>query len=328
MIHRVLVGLAAAVVLFSGTSLRAEIWPVKPITIVVPFPAGGPIDATTRIVAHGLTAKLGQTVVVENVGGAAGSIAAGKVANASPDGYTLATGVFGTHVANAAVYKLSYDVQKDFEPVALISSNPILIVARSAVPADNLKELIAWLKANPGKATQGTSGVGSVGHLAGAMFQKETGTQYLFVPYRGLAPAMQGLMAGAVDLMFDTPATSLPQLKSGRIKAYAVMAKDRLEAAPEIPTVDELGFPGLHILTWTGFFAPRGTPQDVVKRLNAAVVEVLADPAAQKKLAEVGQTIYPPNQQSPEALAALQAADIKTWWPIIKAASINAARSN
>ena len=328
MTHRMLLGLTAAIALLGCAGLRAETYPAKPITIVVPFPAGGPIDATTRIVANGLTAKLGQTVVVENVGGAAGSIAAGKVAIANPDGYTLATGVFGTHVANAAVYKLNYDVQKDFEPIALISSNPILIVARSSVPANNLKELIAWLKADPDKATVGTSGVGSVGHLAGAMFQKETGTQYLFVPYRGLAPAMQGLMAGTVDLMFDTPATSLPQLKSGRIKAYAVMAKDRLDAVPEIPTVDELGFPGLHVLTWTGFFAPKGTPQDIVRHLNAAVVEVLAEPAVQKKLAEVGQTIYPASQQSPEALAALQAADIKTWWPIIRTASISAAGPN
>ena len=208
MVNRMLTCLIATAALSMAglKDLQAQpAYPSRPITIVVPFPAGGPIDSTTRIVANGLSGKLGQTVVVENVGGAAGSIAAAKVANAAPDGYTLATGVFGTHVANAAVYKLSYDVQKDFKPVALISSNPILIVARSGVPANNLKELIAWLKADPGKATQGTSGVGSVGHLAGAMFQKETGTSYLFVPYRGLAPAMQGLMAGTVDLMFDTP---------------------------------------------------------------------------------------------------------------------------
>lgn len=297
-------------------------YPERPITIVVPFAAGGPIDTTTRIVADKMKDTLGQPIVVENVGGAAGSIAAGRVAKANPDGYTLMTGIWGTHVANGAIYKLSYDVQKDFEPVALISSNPLLIVSSKKTPAKDLAELIAWLKANSGKATQGTSGIGSVGHLAGVFFQKMTGTQFSFAPYRGLAPAMQDLIAGNVDLMFDTPATSLPQVGSGTIRAYAVTAKTRIASAPNIPTVDEAGLPGLHVSTWTAFFAPKGTSKEIVARLSGAALAALADPEVQKRLAQVGQDVYPRERQTPESLASLQDEEIKRWWPIIKDAKI------
>lgn len=302
--------------------VMAQDYPVRPITIVVPFAAGGPIDTTTRIFADKIKDTLGQPIIVENVGGAAGSLAAGRVAKAAPDGYTLMTGIWGTHVANGAIYRLDYDVQKDFVPVSLVSSNPLLIVASKKVPADNLRELIEWLKANPGKANQGTSGIGSVGHVGGVFFQTMTGTTFNFVPYRGLAPAMQDLTAGNIDLMFDTPATSLPQVRSGNIKAFAVTATTRIASAPTIPTVDEAGLPGLHILTWTALFAPKGTNPAIVARLEAAMKTALADPEVQKRLASVGQDVYPPEMRSAAALAKLQKDDIAKWWPIIKDAGI------
>jgi len=302
--------------------VMAQDYPVRPITIVVPFAAGGPIDTTTRIFADKIKDTLGQPIIVENVGGAAGSLAAGRVAKAAPDGYTLMTGIWGTHVANGAIYRLDYDVQKDFVPVSLVSSNPLLIVASKKVPADNLRELIEWLKANPGKANQGTSGIGSVGHVGGVFFQNMTGTKFNFVPYRGLAPAMQDLTAGNIDLMFDTPATSLPQVRSGNIKAFAVTATTRIASAPTIPTVDEAGLPGLHILTWTALFAPKGTNPAIVAKLEAAMKTALADPEVQKRLASVGQDVYPPEMRSAAALAKLQKDDIAKWWPIIKDAGI------
>ena len=302
--------------------VMAQDYPVRPITIVVPFAAGGPIDTTTRIFADKIKDTLGQPIIVENVGGAAGSLAAGRVAKAPPDGYTLMTGIWGTHVANGAIYRLDYDVQKDFVPVSLVSSNPLLIVASKKVPADNLRELIEWLKANPGKANQGTSGIGSVGHVGGVFFQNMTGTKFNFVPYRGLAPAMQDLTAGNIDLMFDTPATSLPQVRSGNIKAFAVTATTRIASAPTIPTVDEAGLPGLHILTWTALFAPKGTNPAIVAKLEAAMKTALADPEVQKRLASVGQDVYPPEMRSASALAKLQKDDIAKWWPIIKDAGI------
>lgn len=266
--------------------------------------------------------SLGQPVVIENLGGAAGGLAAQRVAKAAPDGYTLMTGIWGTHVANGAIYRLTYDVKADFAPVALLSSNPLVIVSSKKTPATNLKELIAWLKANPDKATEGTSGIGSVGHIGGVFFQKMTGTTFNFVPYRGLAPAMQDLAAGNIDLMFDTPATSLPQVKAGNIRAYAVTAPKRMAADPDIPTVDEAGLPGLHMSTWTAFFAPKGTPADIVAKLSGAAMKALADPDVQKRLAQVGQDVYPADMQSSEALAKFQDEEIKKWWPIIKDANI------
>lgn len=311
---------ATTAALLSGAS--AEEFPSRPITILVPFAAGGPIDTTTRIIADRMRESLGQTIVIENVGGAAGSLAAARVAKAAPDGYTLITGIWGTHVANGAIYRLPYDLQADFAPVALLSSNPLLIVSSKKTPANNLQELVAWLKANPDKATQGTSGVGSVGHIGGVFFQKITGTRFQFVPYRGLAPAMQDLMAGTIDLMFDTPATSLPQVKAGNIRAYAVTSKSRIASAPDIPTVDEAGLPNLHISTWTAFFAPKGTPKEIVAKLTAAAIAALKEPNVQKRLAEVGQDIYPPEQQTAEYLEKFQDEEIKKWWPIIKDANI------
>jgi tripartite-type tricarboxylate transporter receptor subunit TctC len=288
----------------------------------VPFPPGGPVDAIGRIVAEGMRASLGQPVIVENVGGASGSLGTGQIARATPDGYTVGVGNSVTHVINGAVYPLNYDVLTDFEPVSPLTTNAALIVAKKAMPANNLRELIAWLKANPGKALAGTGGVGSASHEAGLYFENETGTHLQFVPYRGLGPATQDLVAGHIDIMINFPANALPQVQAGTITAYAVTSKTRLPSAPEIPTVDDAGLPGFYYSSWHALFAPKGTPKGVVGRLNAAVMAALADPAVRVRLINLGQEIFPPEQQTPEALAALQRADIEKRWPIIKAAGI------
>jgi tripartite-type tricarboxylate transporter receptor subunit TctC len=297
----------------------AQIFPSHPLTMIVPFPAGGPIDTTGRIVAEAMRASLGQPVIIENVSGASGSIGTGRVARAEPDGYTFGIGYLGTHVFNGVAFPLPYDLLKDFEPVSLLVSNPLLIVARKNMPAKDLRELIAWLKANPGKASQGTSGVGGTSDVAGRFFQKETGTHFQSVPYRGAAAMMQDLLAGQIDLMIDFAANSLPQVRAGTIKAYAVTVPNRLPAAPDIPTVDEAGLPELYISAWQGIWVPKGTPKDVIGKLNMAIVAALADSSVRRQLADLGQEIYPRDQQTPEALGALQRAEIKKWWPIIKA---------
>jgi tripartite-type tricarboxylate transporter receptor subunit TctC len=303
---------------------RAQTYPSRPITIVVPFPAGGPTDTVGRIIAEGTRVLLGQPVIIENVTGAGGTIGVGRVARAAPDGYTLSVGFLGTHVLNGAIYTLQYDVLKDFEPVALLASNPQLIVAKSATPAKDLNELIAWLKANPGRASQGTAGVGSPAHVSGAYFQKETGTHFQFVPYRGAAPAMQDLISGQIDLMFDQALNSLPHVRGSKIKAYAVTANSRLVSAPEIPTVDEAGLPGFYISVWSGMWAPKGTSKAVIAKLNAAVVDALGHQAVREQLAALGQEVPPADQQTSEALGTFQKAEIEKWWPIIKAANIRA----
>ena len=301
---------------------RAQAYPTRPISIIVPYSPGGPADTVGRVLAERMKAALGQPVVIENVSGANGSTAVGRVARAAADGYTLSLGVWNTHVSNGALYALPYDVLNDFEPVALLASFSSMIVARKAMPANDLKELIAWLKANPGKASQGSAGVGSMGHLGGVYFQNISGTRLQHVPYRGSAPAMQDLVAGQIDTMIDAPAMILPQLRAGTIKAFAVLAKSRLVQAPDIPTADEAGLPDFHVSNWFGLWAPKGTAKDVVGRLNAAAVSGLADPAARQKLADLGFEIPPRDQQTSEALADFQKAEIEKWWPIIKAADI------
>ncbi|HEY1542996.1 MAG TPA: tripartite tricarboxylate transporter substrate-binding protein, partial [Xanthobacteraceae bacterium] len=254
--------IAAGVSLNSGPgSAQAQTYPVRPITMVVPFAAGGPTDTIARLVGQAMGRNLGQTVLIENVTGAAGSIGVGRVARANPDGYTIGIGHWSTHVVNAAVYPLQYDVLKDFAPISLIANNPQLIVSKNAVPAKNLKELIAWVKANQDKVTEGTAGAGSASHIGGIFFQQLTGTKFQFVPYRGTGPVMQDLLAGNIDLTFDQAANSLPQVRARQIRAYAVTAKTRLAAAPDIPTVDEAGLPGFYIAVWHGLWAPQGTPK-------------------------------------------------------------------
>jgi tripartite-type tricarboxylate transporter receptor subunit TctC len=300
----------------------AQTYPSHPITMVAPYSAGGPTDTIARIMAERMRGPLGQTILVENTTGAAGTLGVGRVARSAPDGYTIGIGHWGTHVVNPAIYQLQYDVLTDFEPVAMIATNPQLIVAKKAIPAKNLQELIAWLKANGATATQGTAGHGSASHISGVYLQTITGTQFQFVPYRGAGPAMQDLVAGHVDIMVDQAANSLPQVRGGSINAFAVTDKVRLAAAPDIPTVDEAGVPGLHISIWHALWVPKGTPKDIIAKLNAAVVESLADPNVRKKLAELGQEIPARDMQTPEALFAFHKAEIEKWWPIIKKAGI------
>lgn len=313
--------LAAIAALALAVPALAETYPSKPITVVVPFAPGGPTDVLARALSVSMSSTLGQSVVVENVTGAGGVVGVARVARAAPDGYTVGIGNWSTHVLNGAIYTLQYDLLNDLEPVALLPSNPQLIVAKSAIPARTLGELIAWLKTN--KAVVGTAGVGSAGHVSGLLFEKITGTTLTFVPYRGGGPAMQDLIAGHVDLMFDQASTSLPNVRAGVIKAYAVTQKTRLSASPDIPTVDEAGLPGFYISVWHGLWVPKGTPKSVIDRLNAAALKAVADPALQDRFARLGQDM-PGRDQSPVALAELQKAEIEKWWPILRAANIKA----
>jgi tripartite-type tricarboxylate transporter receptor subunit TctC len=313
---------AAALMLQMIGIAGAQSYPARPITMVVPFSAGGPTDTIARIMAERMRGPLGQTVIIENVTGAAGSIGVGRVARAAPDGYTLSIGHWSTHVVNGAIYALPYDVFNDFEPISLIASNPQLVISKLDVPATNLKELIAWAKANQDKVSIGTAGAGAASHVSGVYFQSTLGARFQFIPYRGAAPALQDVIAGQIDLMFDQAANSLPQVRSGKIRAYAVTARSRLASAQDIPTVDEAGLPGFYIAVWHGLWAPKGTPKDVIGKLTGAVRESLADPTVQKRLVELGQDLPGPEQQSPAALAAYHKAEIDKWWPIIKAANI------
>ena len=315
---------AAIVVATTPLLARAEDYPTRPITVVVGFSAGGPMDSIARIVTEGMRPSLGQPFIIENVAGASGSIAVGRVARAAPDGYTISQGYLGTHVLNGAVYKLAYDPVADFEPVALVATNPLLLVARKDIAANNLVELVAWLKARPSPATQGLPGIGTPAHVAGEFFQQMTGAKLQFVPYRGTVQATQDLMGGQIDLMFDQISNALPQARSGTVKAYAVTAKERSSLAPDIPTVDEAGLPGLYVAVWHGLWVPKGTPKEVIARLNRAVIDSLADPTVRRRLADMGLEVAPQALQTPEGLGAYQKAEIQKWWPIVKAANIKA----
>jgi len=317
--YRCALAVAAALIGIGATA--AQPYPSRPITLIVPFAAGGPTDTLARVIAERMRVSLGQPVIIENVAGASGSIGVGRVARAIPDGYTIGIGQWDTHVLNGAVLPLQYDLLKDFAPIAQLPSNPQLIVARKDLPPKDLGELIAWLKANPEKASQGTAGAGSAAHISGAYFQSLTSTRFQFVPYRGAAPAMKDLMGGQIDLMFDQAVNSLPHVRGGRIKAYAVTARTRLASAPEIPTVDEAGLPGFYISVWRGLWVPKDAPLEAIGKLNAAVMDALADPAVRQRLADLGQDIPPREQQTPEALGTLHKTEIAKWWPIVNAAS-------
>ena len=312
---------AAALPTVSGTAW-AQGYPSRPISLMVPFPPGGLTDVVGRILAEGMRVSLGQSVIIENVGGATGSIGTGRVARAAPDGHTLTVGIWNTHVANGVMYPLQYDVVNDFEPIALLADAPLVILAKKDVPANNVRELIAWLKANPGKFSMGTTGAGSPSQLLGHLLQKQTDTQFQLIPYRGANPAMQDVVAGQIELMIANPATSLPHVRAGRAKAFAVTANHRMTIAPEIPVVGEVGLGGLEFSLWAALFAPRGTPKEIIDKLNTAAVSTTDDPAFRQKLTDQGLEIPPRQQQTPQALAAYQKAEIEKWWPIIKAAGI------
>jgi tripartite-type tricarboxylate transporter receptor subunit TctC len=302
----------------------AQAYPSRPITMIVPLATGGSTDVIARIVAEGMRATLGQPVIVENVTGAGGTIGVGRAARAAPDGYTIVLGQWGTNMANGAIYPLQYDIIGDFDPVALIATQPFLIDSKKSLPAKDLKELVAWLKANADKATEGNSGIGTPSHVAGILLQNTLGLHWQMIPYRSAGLSMQDLIAGQIDILLDTPAVSLPQVNAGAIKAYAVTAKSRVAVAPDIPTVDEAGLPGFYFSFWHAIWVPKSTPKPIIAKLNEAVVAALADPAVRKRLTDIAQDIFPRDQLTPEALGAFHRAEAEKWWPIIKAAGIKA----
>jgi tripartite-type tricarboxylate transporter receptor subunit TctC len=324
MIARVAAAIAALSFFAAAVPAGAQTYPDRTITMIVPLAPGGSTDTLGRIMAKAMSATLGQTVIVENVSGAAGTIGVTRAERSAPDGYTVLWGMWGTNVANGAIYNLGFDFLTDFEPVALAMTQPFLIDARKTMPANNLQELVAWIKANPDKVTMGTSGVGSPSHVAGVLMENLIGVKWQMVSYRSAGLATQDLLAGFTDIQLDTPAVSLPHVKSGDLKAYAVTAKERIAVAPDIPTTDEAGLPGYYFSFWHAMWAPKATPQPIVAKLNAAMVAALADPDTRQKLLDLAQVIYPREQQTPEALHAFQKAEIEKWWPIIKAAGIKA----
>src|SRR5437899_10942500 len=314
--------LAAFATLALVSSAAAQNFPSRPITIIVPFSAGGPSDAMARILAERMKATLGETVLVENVTWAGGSIGVGRALRSPPDGYTISFGHLGTHVANGAIYKLGYDLVTDLEPVALLPSNPMIIVSKNAIPAKSLKELLEWLKARPAPATAGTAGAGSGSHIAGLYFENVTGIKLQYVPYRGTAPAMNDLVAGQIDLIVDQTSNSITQVRAGTIRAYAVTDSKRVESAPDVPSTDEAGLPGFHMTLWSGLWVPKDTPKGIVVTLNAAAVDALSDPAVRKQLENLGLQMPPKDKVSPAALGEWQKAEIAKWWPMIKAANV------
>jgi tripartite-type tricarboxylate transporter receptor subunit TctC len=313
-----------AVTLMLGwiAAVAAQSYPIRPITMIVPFPAGGATDTLARYLAEQMRAILGQSIIIENVGGAAGSIGVGRAVRSPPDGYTLSIGTSTTHMLTGGLYALQFDLLKDLEPVIYIGHEPLLIAGRKGLPADDLKGLIAYLRANPDKASAGIAGVGATGHLAGISFQKETGTKFQFVPYRGNAHAMQDLLAGQIDFMIEPSSNFKSLIATGSIKPFAVTGSARLSSSPDIPTADEAGLPGFVAALWYGLWVPKDTPSDIVEKLNATLRQILADRSVQRRFEDLGIQISPRDQQSPEALRAFQKAEMERWWPVIKASNL------
>jgi tripartite-type tricarboxylate transporter receptor subunit TctC len=315
--------LVAALVMLAGVGLAAaQSYPTHPITMIVPFPAGGATDTLARFLAEKMRAVLGQSVIIENIAGAAGSIGVGRAVRSAPDGYTLSIGTSTTHMLTGGLYPLPFDLLKDLEPIILIGSEPLLIVGKKNLAADDLKGLIGWLKANPDKASVGIAGVGAVGQLTGISFQKLTGTKFQFVPYRGNAPAMQDLLAGQIDFMIEPSSNFKSLVEAHSVKPFAITGRTRLPSSPDIPTADEAGLPGFFASLWYGLWVPKGTPKDIVAQLNATMSQLLANPSVKERFADLGIQITPLDQQSPEALRAFQKAETERWWPIIKAANL------
>jgi tripartite-type tricarboxylate transporter receptor subunit TctC len=318
---RVLVA-TLALALSSAAYAQQQDYPSRPISMIVPFAAGGPTDTLGRILSEGMRKSLGQIIIIENVTGAGSTLGVGRAAQATPDGYTLSIGNWTSHVGSGVLYPIQYDLLRDFQPVSLLTFAPMMIVGKNALPANNARELIAWLKANPDKASSATVGAGSAAHVCGLYFQDKTGTRFQFVPYRGGAPAMQDLVAGQIDMMCAEASQTLTYVRGGKLKAFAVMAKSRWPALPDVPTTDEVGVPGMYISFWHGLWVQKGVPKEVVAKLNAAVVDTLADPTVRKRLTDLGQVIATREQQTPAALGAFHKAEIEKWWPIIRAADI------
>lgn len=316
--------LATVLALASAPAALAQAYPARPISMIVPFPAGGATDTLARFLAEQIRPILGQPIVIENVGGAAGSLGVGRAVRAAPDGYTLSIGTSTTHMLTGGLYALPFDLLNDLEPVILIGSEPLLIVGKKSLPANDLKGLIAYLKANPDKASVGIAGVGAAGHLAGISFRKETGTKFQFVPYRGNAPAMQDLLAEQIDFMIEPSSNFRSQLGTGSVKPFAFTGRTRLPFAPDIPTADEAALPGFFASLWYGLWVPKGTPKDIVAKLNTTMTQVLADPKVKQRFDELGIQISPLQQQSPDDLRTFQKQEADRWWPIIKAADIKA----
>jgi tripartite-type tricarboxylate transporter receptor subunit TctC len=313
---------ALAVAAGCATQALAQAYPSHPITIIVPFPAGGPSDTLARILGERMRISLGQPVVVETVTGAGASLGVVRAAQSAPDGYTLSIGNWTSHVGAGAMYPAAHDALLDIQPIARISTTPLMIVGKNALPPQNAGELIAWLKANPSKASAATVGAGSGAHVCLLYFAQRTGTSFQLVPYRGGAPVMQDLVAGQIDLFCAEASQTLSFLRSGAMKAFAIMSKERWPGAPEIPTMDEVGVPGMYISFWNGLWVPKATPKEIIARLNAAVVDTLADPTVRQRLTDLGHVIATREEQTPEALGAFHKAEIEKWWPLIKAANI------
>jgi tripartite-type tricarboxylate transporter receptor subunit TctC len=321
--RKLLTALIATMLGLGWTGLAAaQGYPARPITIIVPFPAGGATDTLARFLSEQMRGILGQPIIIENIAGAAGSLGVGRAVRSPADGYTLSIGTSTTHMLTGGLYTLQYDLLKDLEPVIQIGSEPLLIVGKKSLPANDLRGLIAYLKANPDKASVGIAGVGATGHLTGISFQKETGTKFQFVPYRGNAPAMQDLLAEQIDFMIEPSSNFKSLVGAGSVKPFAITGRTRLPSSPDIPTADEAGLPGFFASLWYGLWVPKDTPKDIIAKLNATLMQVLADPSVQKRLGELGIEITSPAQQSPEALRAFQKAETERWWPIIKASNL------